>query len=464
MRFRRWIVFTFLIHLAVVAVDKGAGMILWVVFAQHPPVNGALAMISTLPFLLTAVANLGLGTSTVYYLRRKEHGLREAAETTSLVALIWGGLIALLAILLSQTVGPWLRPEWNFDLRYVVPTCLCVPLLLTTSYWNCLQLATDRVRDYNLVHLLASVVFLPAFFACWWLLEREPAEGMALGRLLTALVTTAVTIWMLRAVVRWRPRLHGIFLFDAVTYGWKANLTSVLTYLNHRLDLFVVGALFVVPGLAGGALRDRQLAEAAFYGLAMTWAQLVWHFPEATRDLFFSRVAGQTTEESRASTPVLSRLCLLAALGGGLMIWLIYDPLMNLLDSRSWNAKWSETVGSCLLVLLPGTIAFTVAKILQNDLAARGHVDRCVRAGMLALCAMLLLDWLWVPEHGAVGAAWGSTVACLLACAYTLHAYRQSGGAPLWHCLVPRRGDADYLKDLAGAVADKLRRKSAPAS
>ena len=59
---------------------------------------------------------------------------------------------------------------------------------------------------------------------------------------------TRVVIALSNGLVRFG--LDREFLRDGVAYGWKANLTSTLTYLNHRVDLLVLGAL------GGGSLSN----------------------------------------------------------------------------------------------------------------------------------------------------------------------------------------------------------------
>jgi O-antigen/teichoic acid export membrane protein len=462
MIFRRWVVFTFAIHVLVILLDKGAGLIVFKLLEDRPELKGTADLLTTLPFIMMAIANLGLATSSVYFLRRGDFSVESASRTTAMVALVWGGAVALLSIVASQTLLPLIKSNWSYDLAYVVPICLCVPLLLTISYFNSLQLAVERIRDYNLVHLLASISFLPLFLLAWWWFDGNVAAGVAVGRLAAAALVTAATLWMLRGIARWRPRIDWTFLRAGLRYGWKANLTSVLTYLNHRIDLFLVPFLFLtgpaaVAGLLPLELRDVQLQEAAFYSLAVTFAELVWHFPEAMRDLFFSKVAGSTHDEARWMTPALTRLCLAAAFIGAVLIYFAVDPAMALLSPQEWGPTWSGTVVPAMLLLIPGTVAFAVAKILQNDLAARGRLDQCLVACLISLVAMLVLDWLWIPADGALGAARASSIAYGAASAYLLVAYRLSGGAPIRECLIVRSSDWRYVTGVLQAVWEKVR-------
>ena len=448
MRFRRWVVFTFFIHVLVILLDKGAGLVLFKILEDDPEMKGAVDLLTTLPFVIMAIANMGLATSTVYFLRKQKFGVREVSETNSLVAIVWGGFIAFGAGVLSQTV----LPDWTgreYQLEYVIPICLCVPFMLMTSYFNSIQLAIEKIRDYNLVHLISSLTFLPLFFVFFFGVGSKATTSIADARLVSAVLLTGITLWMLRHVARVRPRLHGEFFKAGITYGWKANLTSVLTYLNHRIDLYLLGILFI-------AAPDPQLAQVAFYSQAVSFAELVWHFPEALRDLFFSKVAGSTHEEAARFSPVLCRLCLWGAAVGGCVIYFILDPVMSLISPLAWTTQWRDTVLDCFLILIPGTVAYTVAKVLQADLAGRGHLNHCLIACSMVLVVMIGLDVVLIPEEGARGAAYASSIAYVASSVYTLIAYRLCGGGTILKCLIVRPADISYAVDLFRAIKEKL--------
>lgn len=508
MNFRRWVVFTFLVHALVVAVDKGGGLVLYLLTANQPDQHGKSGIVAALPFVLMAIANLGLATSLVYFIRKGRYTAQQAFSTTLTVAVVWGGFVALLALVATLYVLPWFDPRWVVSPWIVLPWCAVVPMLLVASYGNSVQLAQGHVKDYGLVHLATSIAFLPAFFGVFFLLGGDVSRGdvpfaVAWGRLVSSAIVTIVVLWLVRKVVKLRFGLDREFLHHGLRFGWRANLTSTLTYLNHRIDLLVLGMLFVptldmVPSIFGNpdllqeslanwtssvhpvpaALREGLVlqpvlldevvfAQVGFYSMAVTWAELVWHFPEAMRDLFFSKVAGSTHEEAKKLTPVLSRLSLALSLIGGFAVVLLIDPVMSTItwiagkQGDPWGSSWSDPVGRALVLLTPGTVAFTVSKVLQADLAARNKLQVCIVAQSIVMAVMIGLDFLWMPEWGSAGAALASTVAYVVSTLYTLWAYSRNTGIASWTCLVVHLSDFRYIGDIVNGVLRKLRRKPA---
>ncbi len=508
MNFRRWVVFTFVVHALVVAVDKGGGLVLYLLTANQPDQHGKSGIVAALPFVLMAVANLGLATSIVYFLRRRRFKPQQAFSTSLTVAVVWGGALSLLALFTTLYVLPWIDPRWTVSPWLAVPWCAVVPLLLVSSYGNSVQLAQGSVRDYGFVHLATSVAFLPSFFAVYFLLGGDVQRGdvplaVAWGRLVSTAIVTVIVLWLVRKLVSVRFGFDRTFLAAGLRYGWRANLTSTLTYLNHRIDLLVLGVLFVptvdmLPAMFGpqdllqetlgnwnssvnpvpATLRDGLVlhpvmldevtfAQVGFYSMAVTWAELVWHFPEAMRDLFFSKVAGSSHDEAKKLTPVLSRLGLAVSLVAGCAVIVVVDPIMSTItwlagkEGDPWTSTWSDPVGSALVLLTPGTIAFTVSKVLQADLAARDQLRVCVYAQSIVMVTMLALDVLWMPEYGARGAALASTVAYVVSTIYTVWAYSRGTGIESWRCLIVQASDFSYFGDIARAVVAKLRRRAA---
>jgi Na+-driven multidrug efflux pump len=184
------------------------------------------------------------------------------------------------------------------------------------------------------------------------------------------------------------------------------------------------------------------------------------------RDLFFSKVASSSHEQARQLTPVFARLGLLISAIGAVLVVLCVDPAMGAItyvakgDASIWYDGWSADVQMALWMLAPGTVGFTVSKVLQADLAARDKLQTCVNAQVFVLVAMIALDLWLIPEHGAAGAAVASTIAYVAGTGWTLLAYSNQTGTPVWKCLVVHPSDFGYIRAIVVAVLRKLLRRS----
>lgn len=432
-------------YMAVMALDKGAGFVVAFALRHNPGDKGALDLIGNLGFILMAFGNMGLATSLVYFLRRGRFPLSEVVESTVAAGASAGTALAALAlgaVALASVLWPGSVTLPPLDL--IVPALAVVPLLLCTSYLNSAQIAEGRIGGYNLVNLLPALLFLPVFLL-FFLTGHDAVRGSIWARSLVTLLAFGAALLLARRMLRFRPRFHGAFLKAALGYGWRANVMSLLTVLGQRLDLYLVALL------APGGLKEKA-AAAGVYSLSVTLAELVWHLPDSMRDVFFSRVAGQSAEEARAFTPVVSRNLLALALLSGL---LVFFP-------GAWLADWifPSFVGltASMRILLPGSLAYVVAKILHFDLAGRGRINLGILCTGITVAVMIVLDFLWIPRFGAQGAAAASLVAYLASALASVLIYARVAGVAALDLLVPRRSDRAHYR----AAWEGLKRRLAP--
>ncbi|MEZ5988240.1 MAG: hypothetical protein R3F30_03800 [Planctomycetota bacterium] len=475
MSFKKSFLITFTFNMAILALDKGAGLIMAWILRDQPDQKGILDILGQMPYVLMVLANLGLASSTVYFTRRGEVPISVAGRTTGTVALVWGSVVALLGL---AGIGLWglldpsrVLPGWNL----LLPLFLATPLLLVISYRNSLLLVLDRIRSYNLVHLVPSLCYLPILLVFYLGLRQSTAVSVVWARVLPVALLAGWLIWYLRREVPPGPQLDRPFLKRALGFGWKANLNSVLTHLNHRLDIILLLPILFVPAaaaveaLAGGpapagaeqwstaeARATLVLKEVAFYSMAVTLAELVWHFPEAMRDLMFAKVAGLDREEASRFTPVVARNSMVVTTVAAVLIWLLHEPFLSLVLGDSWEI-WHAKVTGSLAVLLPGAICYTLAKVLQADLAGRGHIGTCLFLVATVFVTMVVGDVLFVPAGGAVAAAAVSTVSYGIASGLTLLVYLRETRTRIDQVLVPRWSDLGHYSAL---LTDLLGRRS----
>jgi O-antigen/teichoic acid export membrane protein len=286
---------------------------------------------------------------------------------------------------------------------------------------------------------------LPAFLLSYFVLsDREHIFAGVWARFFPAFVVAGVAIWLMRKHIGFRPRLNGAFYRRALGYGWRANVNSTLTWLNHRIDLFLMLPLLIS---IGGLSAKEAAAQVAFYSLAVTLAELIWYVPDALRDLLFSKVAGLPKREARAFTPVVCRNALLVCVLAGGALFAVHDFAFGIFLGDDW-ARWSGDVTPSFAILLVGTAAFTLAKIIQSDLAARGRINTCIGLGSIVLVSMTLLDLFLVPQLGAVGAATGSSIAYVLSAIVSVIVYVRGSRVRISQLLIPHSEDREQWRDL----------------
>jgi len=190
-------------------------------------------------------------------------------------------------------------------------------------------------------------------------------------------------------------------------------------------------------------------------------AELIWYFPDAMRDVVFAKVAGLNSAQARAFTPVVCRNSVFISVFCAVFIWFAHDPLLHLYLGEAWETTWAGHVTPAVAILLPGTLFFTGTKVMQYDLAARGHVTTCIYLCLIVLVTMLAGDVLLMPRWGASGAAVASTIAYGLGAISTTIAYKAEARVSLRELLVPRSEDLVHYRDVIRGLRRGKRASSA---
>jgi hypothetical protein len=444
-RFRSAFLLTLCFNALIVVVEKGAGFVILWILKDSPDAKGAYDLITILPILLMTLANQGLATSLVYFTRRGEFDVRTAGETTGTIALISGVVVGFLTLAVLWTWSHSRRTPRSRRCTLVVPILLTVPFLLITSYRNSAQLVLGHIRAYNVLHLLPSLLFLPAFLLSYFVLsDREHIFAGVWARFFPAFVVAGVAIWLMRKHIGFRPRLNGGLLSRALGYGWRANVNSTLTWLNHRIDLFLMLPLLIS---IGGLSAKEAAAQVAFYSLRChaRRADLVRAGCAERPALQQGRGPTQARSAGLHSGGLPQRAARLRA-----RWWGAVRGARLRVRHLSWRRLGALVRGRDAVFRDPARWhgCLHARQDHPADLAARGRINTCIGLGSIVLVSMTLLDLFLVPQLGAVGAATGSSIAYVLSAIVSVIVYVRGSRVRISQLLIPHSEDREQWRDL----------------
>ena len=148
---------------------------------------------------------------------------------------------------------------------------------------------------------------------------------------------------------------------------------------------------------------------------------------QAVSTALFPTIAAETSESARRFiTPFVARSTLwLTALLGAIVV-VAAGPAVDLLYSSRFSAS-----AAVVRILVPGIVLFSAARVVTNDIAARGRplVNSLIAA--ISVACNIALNVVLIPRYGIDGAAWASTGSYSLLFLATAVIYRRVTGVPL---------------------------------
>ena len=263
-----------------------------------------------------------------------------------------------------------------------------------------IAIATQQFRWHNALQLLQTGLLALALLVCYRVLGIHRIEGflVALGSALG--ITVLASLPLLRSLPHpplapggrwpWRPLL---------AQGSLAQVGSLLQLLTQRLNVRLLTAW--LPAGTG-------LASAGVYSVAYLGMEAMWTLARGWAPVVHGKIAALPGPENRDARHRLTRRMLA-------LTWAATLPLAALaafLPDEAYQAVFGLAgIQPVLRALFPAVMAGAGASILAHHLSGVGahHVNAWTSG--LGLALLVACGAWWIPEHGAVGAAWAASVA-----------------------------------------------------
>jgi O-antigen/teichoic acid export membrane protein len=334
---------------------------------------------------ITNAATGGLTAATAFQIANRRRTAGEALGSGGVIA----GSLGLAAVIVGLVAGTIASGKPG---AIGAPVGIAAAAVITNSVVAGIYLGRESFVRYNLTLVVPPLLTLICIAVTFLVLgERSPVAGLsayATGQwlgVLAALVMGRRVLFTGLAVRREVLRTAGRFAF-------VAGISSGVSYLNYRADLFVVEHF---EGDAG----------VATYSRAVYIAESVWQISGSLALATYARMgaldrvaaAELTTRVMRHSILMLGGVCLVLFAGADILAAVLFSD---------------AGVASALRYILPGVLVYGLAQSFSGFYTyQRGFpwVSALVAGSGLAID--IAFDFILIPRMGVDGASLASTLA-----------------------------------------------------
>lgn len=400
--------------------------------AFGPLGRGELSLATQFLTLAASLGSLGLGVAATYQAARGEWPRGLAFGNSAMVGLLLG--VGIFAVC-GSVIGLGGITFRSLPAKDLLLASLAIPFLLAVANLQSVYQGYRDFRAFNGITLAQAA--LPLL-----LIGIAISLGGAVRAAIAATVAAVVLLFAASVGYARRStplswRIDSAYVRALGSYGLRFHPANVLAYLGYRLDVFLV------DGFKGAA-------AVGLYGAGVVIAEGLWMPSQAVSTALFPTIAAAETESARrAVTPLAARNTLWLTGIVGAIVFVLAGPVVDLLYSSRFGAS-----AGVIRILVPGIVLFAAARVVTNDIAARGRpLVNSVVAATSVVCNVAL-NVVLIPRDGIEGAAWASTGSYSLLFLATIAVYRRVTGVPLRALVVPTREDgaryARLVKRLAG--------------
>ena len=386
----------------VVALASLSAATVLVARAGGPKLLGELTLLRVLPGLMGVLVGCGLPSAAPFFLAGKDWD--KARLRTTLVLLTLAGALAASGcwLVLSSLIHQVFFSSWHMGVVLAAAVPVFSQLWVATGK-SFLQ-GEDDMRGANWAIAAEEAVFLPVYLG---LLHFMHGTSLLMTALVGAdvLVTVGIAVRLARLGYRrgWGRPDHRLAR-EICGYGIRGQVGGMLSLINLRLDVAILGAL-VGPGTLG------------VYAVASKYAELLRLPGLAVTYVLYPRLAARDRKEAaRAVAALFPRALVLTALAA-----LPLAAAVPLLPYVYGHAFASAMIPA--YILLFGLVGEGVAGLVSAYLYGVGRPGANSLALGVSVVVTIALDVTLIPRYHAVGAAAASAVAYLTSSAALVVCY-----------------------------------------
>jgi O-antigen/teichoic acid export membrane protein len=184
-------------------------------------------------------------------------------------------------------------------------------------------------------------------------------------------------------------------------------------------------------------------AAAGVYVIAVQLGERLWMLSQSVSTVILPRLAELSNEEGKRQqlTPLITRWVLWITFSFAILFGVISYPLIALLFGKEFLSGVLP-----LLLLLPGITVMAPARVLANDIAARGRPGLNAYSSCAALLVNIAGNLMLIPTYGLAGAAVATSAAYIVIFSLCLWMHYRFTGLPVWHNLAISRRDVEMIR------------------
>lgn len=416
----------------------GMGSSIIVARALNPEGKGIYTMAVLLPTFLMSFVNGGIGLAALYFTGNRKYEPQVilgnsiiAACTHSLLAIVVGFIII---TFFQDQIFP------GIAYRYLILALLIVPFQVILSFLLPMMLGLQEVFSYNIFQVLYSVsIFTMVVFLLIGL--DTGVTGAISTELLSGFLFSVVLCMMLIKKTKGISfSINKAYLIDAYRYGAKLYIGGLLFLLSNRINLILINR-FLTPATVGVFTIGLGLVEKG------------WLVADAIGVILFSRIASKEEGNNeddfialifRTTTLIMVFIVIPLYFWGGRLIVLLYSPSF-------------QSAVDPFQILLPGLIASSGWRIIENALNGRGNPGIAALLMVVSLVANVTLNLILIPIAGLNGAAWATSLSAVVTLLSAIYVFCRISGQMRMQFVMINKNDLILCKQLISSLATNLR-------
>lgn len=386
---------------------------------------GVYNILTLIPTLCMLMVNFGIGHSISYFLSKKLIDIKKLIYVANIFSIILGTIIAVISYYIFGLIYP------ELDSYLLLISVITIPLLLWIYFISFIFLGKQETTEYFIINNMQIFMSLIFFAVLSRYINNNLLNLSIYGWLVGAVITVVYTLIRLHTKKLFQFEIISLEeIKSMIRYGIKMYLSSVMNFLNYRLDNFIISAILSYESLG-------------MYAISVAIADMLGKISQTISLILFSKLPMLSEKKALVVTSIVLKITLILNFISIVLFLTIGYNLLNIIFDSKYNDSFE-----IFLYLAPGVLFLSIFRILYHDLAAKDLAKIGVNATAVGLVGTVILDFLFIPFMGIKGAALASTVTYLLSCLMIMRSYKKVNNVSYKEMFLPSTQELIFIKAL----------------
>lgn len=383
-----------------------------------PSGKGILTLMMSFLSVAVMIGMIGLDESNVYFISSKKTPHRKVFAHAIYQTIV----LSILCFIIFVAIRNWMLHNVlrGISMQYFYILLVLIPFYFFNQHARTILLGHKSIYSFN-IYIIAQ--FFALFIMQLILIPIYGLLGGVLSIIVTALILSLLGIIMLIRFGGPSFKIDLSVLKQSYSYGVRSQLGLVGSFLNRRLDFFIVN-YFLDPYQVG------------LYAIAVAVAELPWYIPAAAATVLFPWIAEKSRKDAAAFTAYVLRNIFLITV----IIVILLIIFGELIITTLFGDTFKESI-ILMYVLLPGILGLGITKILGGHFQGSGRPELGTLMVAFSLVETIVLDIILIPVMGTLGAALASTVAYVSSATVGLFIFAKLWDICIFDALIPKWGE-----------------------
>jgi O-antigen/teichoic acid export membrane protein len=385
--------------------------------------NGVIAALLVYPSLFMTIGSLGIRQSTTYFIGKK---IYPEKDIKTAITQIW--ILSTAFCLISSYFLITEFSKSGEDKVLVLLALIPIPFTLFNTYNSGVFLGKNQIQAFNKINWYPPLLILILTFLLVYLLNGG-IKGYMIALIIGPLFIFVFLLFKNKFTEAFSIKLNLKIIKSMLSLGLAYALALLIINLNTQLDIILLDKL-------------SSQHEVGIYSKGAVLAQYVWQIPMLLGTIIFARSALERKNDNKISVKVTQILRLsIVFVGFGLICLFVFSPTIII---GLYGNEFRGSI-SVLRILTLGVFVMTLFKSMNQDMAGKGKPWVSMKAMIPALIVNIILNLLFIPEHGANGASLASTISYTIAGILFLHFYSKEVKISIKEILKYKKTDFDPI-------------------